>query len=273
MANSEKTVKSEKNSVRPLEGIKPSLNPGQEQRRFEDQSKDSFPHLVFAPIHYESGYSYPLVVWLHGSGSDEKQLFRIMPKLSLRNYIAVAPRGLTSAESKIMRPLKEITTGNSVCRLSSTYDWPDDDCAYEKIEERIFGSIDRAVQKYNINRKRVIIAGFDVGGTMALRMAAMYPEQFAGAISLCGTFPENNTPLSNWRTLRSFPILMSFGSRSKIFRSEKIIQQLKLFHAAGMLVSIRQYNAAQELTPQILSDANYWIMGNIVCKEPSQLIS
>ena len=29
---------------------------------------------LFAPLHYEAGYAYPLIVWLHGQGSSERQL-------------------------------------------------------------------------------------------------------------------------------------------------------------------------------------------------------
>src|SRR4051812_48611222 len=50
-------------------------------------------HVLFAPLHYEANYGYPLLVWLHGGGDSERQLRRIMPHISLRNYVAVAPRG------------------------------------------------------------------------------------------------------------------------------------------------------------------------------------
>ena len=52
-----------------------------------------FAHALFAPIHYEPGYAYPLIVWLHGCGGDERQLRQLMPLLSLRNYLAVARAG------------------------------------------------------------------------------------------------------------------------------------------------------------------------------------
>src|SRR4051794_19841644 len=54
---------------------------------------------VFAPLHYESNYAYPLLVWLHGPGDDESQLKRIMPLISMRNYVGVGPRG-TVAQSR-----------------------------------------------------------------------------------------------------------------------------------------------------------------------------
>ena len=56
-------------------------------------SEAAVPHAIFAPLHYERGYAYPLIVWLHGQGGNERQLQRIMPLVSMRNYVAVAPRG------------------------------------------------------------------------------------------------------------------------------------------------------------------------------------
>ena len=48
---------------------------------------------MFGPLHYEAGYAYPLIVWLHGWGDDETQLKRVMPLVSMQNFVAVAPRG------------------------------------------------------------------------------------------------------------------------------------------------------------------------------------
>ncbi len=60
-------------------------------------AEGDFAHAVFAPVHYEPGYAYPLLVWLHGCGGDERQLWRLMPLLSLRNYLAVARAGCRCA--------------------------------------------------------------------------------------------------------------------------------------------------------------------------------
>ena len=54
------------------------------------------PHAFFAPLHYESNYAYPLLVWLHGSGDDESQLKRIMPLVSLRNSATWTSSGRSS---------------------------------------------------------------------------------------------------------------------------------------------------------------------------------
>ncbi|MDO5580987.1 MAG: alpha/beta hydrolase-fold protein [Planctomycetia bacterium] len=225
------------------------------------KSAGSHPCMIFAPVHYEPGYSYPLIVWLHGSGADESQLFRIMPQISMRNYVAAAPRGLTWEETSILRPMQEDKSGKT---LFSTYDWPESIQAISMAEERVFDSITRTEEKYNIHPERIVLAGFDTGGTMALRIASMHPKFFAGAISLGGTYPEDHAPLRNWMDVRNLPLLVSFGTRSKVLPSKKMAKQLQLYHSAGMLVSVRQYNAAQELTKQMLFDVNNWVMEHIV---------
>src|SRR4051794_23350535 len=58
------------------------------------------PYSTFAPIHYEERYAYPLVVWLHDSDSNEQELRQVMPLISMRNYVAIAPRG-TSDGSRL----------------------------------------------------------------------------------------------------------------------------------------------------------------------------
>ena len=64
---------------------------------------NSFPHIVVSPIHYESGYAYPLIVWLHDAGKSEQEIVEVAPKISSRNYVAVAPRGLKSFQKRIVR--------------------------------------------------------------------------------------------------------------------------------------------------------------------------
>src|SRR5436309_12831588 len=56
-------------------------------------SQPNLPQCLLAPVHYERNYSYPLLVWLHDDGGSERELKRIMPLVSLRNYVSLAVRG------------------------------------------------------------------------------------------------------------------------------------------------------------------------------------
>ncbi|HBT77980.1 MAG TPA: hypothetical protein DEB39_13890 [Planctomycetaceae bacterium] len=228
--------------------------------RVTHQPQQALPHVLFSPMHYEPGYAYPLIVWLHGSGCDERQVMRVMPMISMRNYVAVAPRGL---ENDAPVPLAHEPGRETASRLR--YAWPQHSAAIEQAERRVFECIDIAMQRCNIARDRVFLAGFDEGGTMALRLAMLYPQSFGGVVSLCGSFPQGNLPLRQWNAVRSLPTLLAVGERSETFTLREASRTLALYHTAGMPISIRQYPCGQEIAPPMLEDLNRWIMERVCC--------
>jgi phospholipase/carboxylesterase len=208
-----------------------------------------FPHARFAPLHYTPGYAYPLIVWLHGRGSDERQLQRVMPLVSMQNYVAVAPRGIQVTEAEDA--------------AQEGYQWLQSDAHIHHAEQRVFDSVEVAAGKYHIDRRRVFLCGFDVGGTMALRVAMNRPDRFAGVISLCGAFPAGGTPFGNLIAARRLGVFLASGRASNDYPAAHVCEDLRLLHTAGLSVTLRQYPCGQELMPQMLSDVNRWVMEQI----------
>jgi phospholipase/carboxylesterase len=209
--------------------------------------KGSSPAL-FGPLHYEPNYAYPLILWLHGPGDDQRQLKRIMPHVSMRNYVAVGPRGTLAAPTASGR---------------TAFDWSQSESQIVEAEQRVLASITAAKSAYHISPSRVFIAGFDTGGTMALRIACSHPDLFGGVLSLCGAFPQGHAPLSRLAEVRRLPVLLATGRDSRTYPPEQVCQDLRLFYAAGMSISLRQYPCGHELTTQMLSDVDRWIMEQI----------
>src|SRR5687768_7836303 len=84
----------------------------------------------FAPLHYESNYSYPLIVWLHGPHNNELQLKQILPLVSLRNYVGAAPRATVASE-------QDGGAGIQFC-------WHEDERNVELAEDRLWECLDGA---------------------------------------------------------------------------------------------------------------------------------
>ena len=208
-----------------------------------------FAHVLFAPLHYESGYAYPLIVWLHGQGADERQLQRVMPLISMRNYAAAAPQGLRVALAG--EPARE------------GYGWQQTDEHIQQAERRIFEVMEMAGRKLHVARRRVFLAGFDCGGTMAFRVAMNHPEHFAGVISLCGAFPAGGTPLSNLVAARRLGMFLLTGRGSREYPASAVCDNLRLLHSAGLSITLRQYPCGHELLPQMLADIDRWIIEQI----------
>ena len=199
----------------------------------------------------------PLLVWLHGPGDDQRQLKQIMPLISMRNYVGVAPCG-TLLEGA------ERTSPNY-----AGYTWQQESHDIAACDERVIRCIDLVSSRFNIKQSRIFIGGYDSGGTMALRIAMMRPELFSGVASIGGCFPKGLNPLTRIGSVRQLPIMMMHGRDSSEYTAADACRDLRLIHVAGMSVAVRQYPCQQEVTTVMLEDLNRWMMSIVSGEQPA----
>jgi len=238
----------------PASMLSPSLADSTDVARIESGSLSTLGGagelMAFAPIHYEPNYAYPLIVWLHGDGTNERQLLRLMPQISLRNYVGVAPRGPAAMPG------------------TAAFSWSACTQQLSDAEPRVFDAVEAVERRYHIARRRVFLAGADAGGTVALRMALAYPDRFAGALSFGGSFPSGGTPLSRLAAARRLPLFIAYDGDAADFAQANVDDQIRLFYTAGMQVMLRQYPPASHLGRQMLSDADRWMMDLVTNAAP-----
>ncbi len=196
---------------------------------------------LFVPLHYEKNYQYPLIVWLHSNGDDAQQLHRVMPHISLQNFVAVAPRAALGEQH-------------------AGYYWEQDEASIDYAADAVLSAVDFARARTSVCPRRVFVAGYGAAGTMAFRVALTHPDVFAGVASINGPLPEGTTPLGCWSSSRHLEVLWSHCRRSREFDQELLCRQLRLLHVAGFSVTLRQYPGGDELINTSLADFNRWIM-------------
>ena len=98
---------------------------------------------------------------------------------------------------------------------------------------------------------------------MAYRLALRNPQRFTAAVSLGGSFPEGERPLANLTQLRKFPLFAAHCRDSQNYPLDRVCQELRLIHSAGMCVTLRQYPCDDELTTQMLHDLDVWLMEQV----------
>jgi len=217
------------------------------------------PHMLFSPMHYEPNYAYPLLVWLHGTGGNERQLMRIMPTISMRNYVAVAPRGLPVEQSESL-PTLDLSVSAILHRRKEEYEWIQSDDNGTTLEQRIFDCITVAQERCHIAEHRIFIAGFGTGGTAALQLATQYPDRFAGAAAFGGDMPYDNRIFPSWRARQ--PLSIFLGIDESV--ADHACRMMELLHVAGLTAHVREYPDIKTLTSAMLQDLNQWMM-QIVC--------
>ena len=216
--------------------------------------RDADTHVFFTPLHYEPNYAYPLVVWLHGPDDNETQLRQVLPLVSVRNYVAVGPRGT----------LASVQSGEQ-----TGYRWQQSADLILLAENRVLRAIAAARRRFNVHDERIVLAGLGCGGTMAVRLALQHPHLVSGAVSLGGPFPQDHSPLRRWHERRRLRLLIASGQTSSEYPPEHVCRDLALFHAANMIVHLRHYPCGDELTTEMLADVDRWIMHEFIASQAS----
>ena len=202
---------------------------------------------TFIPLHYEPNYAYPLIVWLHTQGESERQLRRIMPHWSLRNYAAIAVRG-------------SVSFGNDGLPKKG-FHW--DAGSYESAYTSILEAISEIRQRINISPNRIYLAGCDEGAAMAQRLVFRNPHCFNGLISFNGAIPDDMMLLEHLRELQKVRFLYLVSSSLRACPIETLCSHLRLLYSAGVPLTLRNYKKPGSLQLEMFQDANRWIMGGI----------
>lgn len=208
------------------------------------------PLRTFLPVGYEPNYPYPLLVFLHGQGSSEEQILRLAPRLSRRNYICIAPRG--------PHALAPRNDGRAA------YGWGPEEHDDPLVEDYIFRAIEQTRRTLHIHSERIYLAGFREGAMLAYRLGLLYPERFAGVISLNGCMPRHGGPRLRLPEVRRLKVLIGHGIANAIVPSTLARQDYRLFYTAGLAVKFHTYPTTHRIHPDMLRDVDRWVQDHIL---------
>jgi len=134
-----------------------SEKPGISRRAFLSEIDSTLqPYTIKLPANFNPAKKYPLLVMLHGSGSNDQAMLN--NQLTENDFIEIAPYG----------------RGTSNCFTS--------DGAEIDVRE----AIEDAIKNYPVNASEIILAGFSMGGYGAYRIYHEYPGMFKGIAVFSG---------------------------------------------------------------------------------------
>jgi len=148
----------EKNSDRELEAFKKKV--------------ENAKVLTFLPPRLDAGKPVPLIVALHGYGSDAADIASLWRPLAAEvGAILIAPQAVTPA--------------------GRGFNWG----VIEQAQYLILNAIEDARSKHNIDPKRIVLTGFSQGGGMSFTVGLRHPEMFAGVIPMAAFYDHGLTPI------------------------------------------------------------------------------
>jgi phospholipase/carboxylesterase len=214
------------------------------------QEKSSLVYEV-RPPHVSSTHP-PVLILLHGYGSNEKDLFSLAPAIP-GPFLVVCPQApIQLADNKFSWfTLNRQETGFSYSA----------DQVLETLQ-LLRNFIREIKNKYQVDDNHIYIGGFSQGAITTLSTALLYPDEVTGVVCLSGAlYPEIKNSLQKSSTLPK--IFMSHGTQDQVLDIQNIESAQQFLRDKGYEVTYKKYDAAHTITRQNLSDMAHWLASQV----------
>lgn len=199
----------------------------------------------------------PVLVLMHGVGSDESDLLGLAQSLDPRFYVISlrAPRTYGSVGG------------------SGGYSWFD----LVWSETGVTGDLDQALESLRrvqqmvedlpqmdpiLTGSPVYVMGFSQGAMMSLLLSLRYPQQVQGAVILSGRWPMGLT-VDPSPELEQLPVLVVHGTQDPILTIEQGREIRQRLEALPVALTYREYEMGHTINPDSLMQVCSWLQAHL----------
>ncbi|GAS84452.1 alpha/beta hydrolase [Paenibacillus amylolyticus] len=218
-------------------------------------------HEVRLPSHYNADQRYPVIFALHGMGSDEQDMLRLMEPLQ-SDFIIVAIRGpIVQGSGYAYFQIKSI--GNPIRELY--------DASVLGLQQLI---VDLSA-KYAIDPTRRYIAGFSKGAIMAMTLSLIMGDAIKGIVAMSGYIPQFVKDEYKLQPDSELSVFISHGDQDHLFPLQLGEDNADFFRQLTKHVTYVPYNGGHQVTPDLYQQFQQWLRtdANLTTEDPKGLNS
>ena len=197
-----------------------------------------------------AGEKPPLLLLLHGVGSNERDLFtlasRLPPQfqvLSLRAPLVRAPDSYAWFDVTIL-PNDYLINPEQLQRSRDT----------------VLDLISQAAVAFDADPARVYLLGFSQGAILSLTLGLTQPEPIAGIVALAGRIPAEVQPwaVAPERT-QGLPVFLAHGRLDTVIPFGRAELARDFLEERRVALTFRPYQTQHRIPPDMLADAVAWL--------------
>ena len=193
----------------------------------------------------------PLLLLLHGYGSNEEDLFSFAPELPDDSYVI-----------SVRAPYDLQPYGHAWYAIHFDADENkfSDNVQAKQSVEIIASFIDEIVKQYPIDTENVTLIGFSQGAILSYATALTYPEKISKVVALSGYLNQEILPeVIDTKAISHLKFLVSHGSVDQVIPVEWARKAKPALENLGLKVEYQEYPVGHGVAPQNFFDFKNWL--------------
>jgi len=212
----------------------------------------SLVHLVSQPKVEAS--TPPLLLLLHGVGSNEHDLFGLVPYLDKRFLIISVRTTNTLGPGSYAWFEVDFTPQGPVINPAQA----------EASRLALITFLDEAVNAYDADPKKVYLMGFSQGAIMSGSIALTHPQLVAGAVLMSGRIlPEIQPLIASNEELSGLPFLVVHGTADMVLPISYGRASRQLLSSLPVELTYHEYRMGHEVSQESLADVTAWLSAQL----------
>ncbi|MGQ9814987.1 MAG: alpha/beta hydrolase [Candidatus Roseilinea sp.] len=216
-------------------------------------------HVARPALDRAAGVKPPLLVLLHGYGSNEDDLFALAPYLDERCVI-VSARGPITLSPGAYAWFRIAFVGGWSEAAGEGAPFSVDAAAADESCRLLIQFVEDAARAYDADRQRVFLLGFSQGASMALLALLRAPDAVAGVAAMSGfLLPIEDLSPAQRAALAGKPVILTHGTDDDIVPIALGRQARDALSALPVALTWREYPMQHQITDESLNDVSQWL--------------
>ncbi len=192
----------------------------------------------------------PLLILLHGVGSNEQDLFRFANDLP-DNFLVISARApFTISEGRYK--WFEVDFSSGVPRINPEQ--------AEKSRLIILNFINQLKEKHSFNEDEIYLGGFSQGAIMSFSVGLTRPDKVKGIIALSGRVLSEIEPnIADQRKLKSLEALVIHGKNDEVLSINYARQSKSLLDSLHIQHDYFELEMGHTITSDVIDLINKWL--------------
>ena len=193
----------------------------------------------------------PLLLLLHGYGSNEEDLFSFASELQDDSYVI-----------SVRAPYDLQPYGHAWYAIHFDADENkfSDNVQAKQSVEIIASFIDEIVKQYPIDTENVTLIGFSQGAILSYATALTYPEKISKVVALSGYFNQEILPeIIDTKAISHLKFFVSHGSVDQVIPVDWARKAKPALENLGLEVQYQEYPIGHGVSPKNFYDFKNWL--------------